>query len=120
MTAEIRKVEVGDPLLIGYPIEPNSSEIWAGFWQSELAAIWGIVPVSLLSDTAFIWSIGTPVLRQCPKTFLRVTREWIRTVQQEYPILMGCCDHKTTLVKHLGAVFTKGPGDYDIFTIGER
>ncbi len=122
MTAEIRKINRDDPLLAPYQSESveQSQDIWAGFWNGELALIWGLIPVSLLSDKAYIWSVGTPILRRCAKTLLRLSRLWLKEIAQEYPELLGLCDQKTAWVKHLGAEFEQTKGEYALFTIRAR
>lgn len=122
MTAEIRKLDHDDPLLTDLRCDmvQASTKIWAGYWNGELAIIWGIAPTSLLSDTAFIWSRATPVIRQCPKTLLHVTRQWVHEMGEEYPNLIGVTDRKTVFIEHLDAEFAKGPGEFSAFTIRAR
>ena len=107
MVAVIREIKADDPLLLPClgDVVKASQGIWAGFWDGELVAMWGLVPESLLSDTAYIWSYTTPVVTRCKKTFLKVTKAWIKARQEEYPRLVGLTNCKTSFIKHIGADF---------------
>ena len=71
MVAEIRNISHDDPLLdcCRSDLVEGSSNIWAGFWDGELVGLWGVVPGSLLSETAYIWSFILPSVAKCKKTF---------------------------------------------------
>ena len=114
MSVEIRKITADDPLLLPYQSDVirASTEIWAGFYINELGLVWGIVPGSLLSETAYVWSISTDVVKKCPKTLLRASRQWLKEMSENYSILVGLCKQDTAYVKHLGAEFS---GNFDGF-----
>jgi hypothetical protein len=122
MAAEIRNITSDDPLLdcCRSDLVEGSSNIWAGFWDGELVGLWGVVPGSLLSETAYIWSFILPSVAKCKKTFLRVTKDWVEDMLKEYTTLCGLTNCKTVFIKHLGAEFHDGIDGYSAFTIRAR
>lgn len=119
MSAEIKQVTYLDPLVLS--IDPGNlipreiwqthieqSKLWVGLWKSELVILWGIFPLSLLSEKAFIWSWATPKIKQCKKSFLRLSKKMLAYHFQEYTELFGYCVGSSIWLKHLGAEFTKG------------
>lgn len=120
MRSEVRELTKDDPLLaefVDVPAFKATTRVWAGFWDGELAAIWGIAPNSAISDTAFIWSIGYPPLAKCRRQLLLVARFWLKAMSDEFTDLVGVCDKSTALVKHLGGVFGNKSGDFYPFAI---
>lgn len=120
MRAEVRELDRDDPLLGGFRdchTYKATTRFWAGFWDGELAAIWGIAPNSAVSDTAFIWSVGYPVLAKCRRMLLIVTRSWLRAMAQDFTTLVGTCDDTTALVKHMGATFGEAKDGFRNFVI---
>lgn len=122
MSVEIRRIEKNDPILIPFTsdVTQASTEIWAGFYNGELGIVWGILPGSLLSDTAYIWSIATDVVKRCPKAFLRASRQWLKSMSGEYAIFVGLCRRDTTYVQHLGAEFFDDHDSFARFEIKVR
>lgn len=86
----------------------ETTRLWIGLWHGEVAVVWGLVPGSMLSDEAYVWSLATPVVRRCRKALLREGRAWIEAILKDYPTLVGYCVGTTTLVRHLGARIVLG------------
>ena len=122
MVAEIRKVSADDPRLAPYhsDVLDQSRDIWIGTYDGELMLVCGIVPMSLVSDTAYIWSVTNPEVKHYALSLLRESRRWLKGILQEFPILVGLCDCKTAWVKHLGAEFNPGANGLHTFTIRAR
>lgn len=88
-----------------------SDDRW-GAWDEDGQWIiaWGIVPQSLLSDRAYLWSLGRgDMLRRYRRDLLRISRRVVGDFLNSYPILFGTSDRRTCFLDHLGAVW----GDID-------
>lgn len=94
-----------------------SEQIWVGLWEGKIAIVWGLCPGSVLSDTALIWSWSTPVVMQCRKTFVRLSRLAVAQALQAYPTLTGFCSADSHWLRWLGAEIGPGPGEFSSFTI---
>lgn len=81
------------------------SEIWVGLYNGQAVIIFGLIPDSLLSLNAYVWSFTTPVVRLCRKSFLKHSWSFLEILLKEYPNLVGHCVTKSTWLKHLGAQF---------------
>jgi hypothetical protein len=106
-------------------LNPNiqhSSEKYAAWRTDETGdnfiIAWGIVPQSLLSDRAYLWSLADPnVVCTCKRALLRHTRRIIGEFHRHYPILFGMSRRETRFLDHLGAVW--GDTDSEGFTYFE-
>jgi hypothetical protein len=106
MRVEIRQVHASDPLVDSLLVDPTlrgSEEIWAGLADGELVIIWGLIPASLLSDRACLWSHTTEAVGKCRKTFIKLSRLAVRQALASYPVLFGICDGSTSWLRYLGA-----------------
>ena len=119
MSAEIEKVKASDPALDPWRNEviEASRDIWVGRWNGKVVLVWGLIPQSLISDTAYVWSASTPEVRHCAKALLKLSRQWVREVQAEFTILTGFCECKTSWLSHLGAEFRPGIRQFYEFQI---
>lgn len=115
MKAEVRQIAADSPLVARIISEHFSaedtkawkehlrrSELWAGFINGDLVAIWGLIPSNLLSEKAYLWSWVAPGLR-AKKTFLQGSREIVAWMLTRYPTLYGYCLGPTVWLRHLGA-----------------
>lgn len=66
-----------------------SDRAWAGWIGGDIAAMWGVVPLTLLSDTAAPWLIGGHGIDRHPIAFLRQSRAVINEMQRGYELLRG-------------------------------
>ena len=95
----------------------TSAQIWGGYADDELVILWGVIPGSLLSPEASIWSWSTPVVRKYRKTFVKLSREVVSAMLREYPILTGFCKGQSHWIRWLGAEFGEPIGEYSSFVI---
>lgn len=95
----------------------QSEEISAGRINGELICLWGMIPASLLSDKAYIWSYAFPAVARHPKTFLKVAKGIIAQYLKAYPILICHCAQKVTFVKHIGGELVHDFGPYSTYII---
>lgn len=87
----------------------HSECCWLGKIDGEFACIWGLIPPTLLSSTAYLWLlVGEPVDRH-KFVFVRHSQIEIRRMLDIYPTIVGHCDvrHKRSMqwLKWLGAKF---------------
>ena len=121
MKVELRQVRVDDPLVVdilrGVGVE-FSEQIWVGLGNDELVAIWGVIPPTILSTTAYVWFHNTPAIKKYRKTFAKVSLEVLRNIKSQYPTLYGVCNCDSKWLKWLGAEFgDKQPDGYTPFMI---
>lgn len=120
MKVEIRKVEITDPLVDGLIADPHlrgSEQIWAGLADGRLVVVWGLLPPTLLSDEAYLWSYATEEVSRCRKTFVKLSRMAVEQMLNEYPTLWGWCKGQSRWLQWLGAEFGAQMGEFTLFTI---
>src|SRR2546423_1138059 len=102
----------------------SSSDIWYADLDGEIACIWGLIPPTLLSQTAYIWLFDTDLCAQ--HTFMLVRQSQIMMAQmlERYPIITGHCrigrDRSIAWLKWLGAEFGLPQGAAIPFTIRKK
>ena len=69
----------------------NSSRIWIGTVDSKLVAIWGLIPPTLMADTAYLWLRTTMHLDSHVFLFIRHSQRAIAAMLEEYPEIVGHC-----------------------------
>jgi hypothetical protein len=70
----------------------NAEMAWAGMVDDEVACIFGVTGASLLSETGYPWLIGTDLIEQHAKPFLRRNRKMVGVMIERYPILKNYVD----------------------------
>lgn len=118
MKVEIRTLEANSYLLAHLSEEFRSSQhIWGGFANGELVVVWGLQPASALSDTAYIWSWTSAVVKKYRRPYIRFSKTVVNLMLEEYPILVGLCEEKSHWLCWLGARFGGPNGKYISFVI---
>lgn len=74
----------------------GSSEAWAGLAGGELVCLFGVAPLTLVGVTGIPWLMGSILLEQHQRAFLRRNREFIDRWQTEYPMLRNFVDARNT------------------------
>lgn len=95
----------------------DSEEVSAGRIDGQLICLWGMIPASLLSDKAYIWSYAFPAVTKYPKTFLKVAKIIITQYLKAYPTLICHCTQKITFIKHIGGELVHDFGPYSTYII---
>lgn len=67
----------------------ESSKAWAATVDGEPAALWGVVPVGLLTGTGIAWMLTGRAVEKAKWTFLRECRDRLVEIQREYPVLIN-------------------------------
>ena len=66
-----------------------AGDIWAGWVNGELEAVWGVISPSFLSDDAYLWLWNLPVKH--PIILARYSLRVISTLHERWPNLHGHC-----------------------------
>lgn len=86
-----------------------SAKLYLGAIHGHLCCAWGLIPPTLLSDTAYLWLFSTPAIDEHKFLFVRTSQRVIEEMLQEWPVINGFCDHSNLRsmrwLKWLGARF---------------
>jgi len=100
IASDIRDEDRDEILRLGYGSVPDmlalsidrSAMCGTWFHQDRPIALFGIVPISVATDTASPWLIGTNELSRCKASFLRETQRWIAEWRRQYSVLSNHVD----------------------------
>lgn len=67
----------------------NSSRTWAGMVDDRLVCMWGLIPPTLMSDTAYLWLITTKHLHGHEFLFIRHSQRAVQSMLEEFPEIVG-------------------------------
>lgn len=67
----------------------NSSRTWAGLVDNKLVAMWGLIPPTLMSDTAYLWLVTTKHLRGHQFLFIRHSQRAVEAMLEDYEEIVG-------------------------------
>lgn len=91
----------------------NSSEAVTIQMDGRPIAMFGLVPDSLLGNSARVWFLGTDELARMKKTFVKMSRKYIRDFLRKYPVLWNLVDQRYAQsilwLKSCGAEFSESP-----------
>lgn len=62
---------------------------WAGFWNGEIACVYGVMSPSLMSDEAYLWLLTNDIVRDHAFTFVRHSQIVVRELLKEYNVVHG-------------------------------
>ena len=92
----------------------QSTRVWVGMDDGKVAAFWGIMLPTLISDRAYLWLYTTPVLDNHKFVFVRQSQVWIKETLKEFPLIVGHAlsgeDKSIRWLKWLGAKFLHPEG----------
>lgn len=74
----------------------RSEMAWAGMVDDQVACIFGVAGASILSETGFPWMIGTHLIEQHAKAFLRRNKQMVQQMLDRYPHLENYVDVRNT------------------------
>lgn len=101
-----------------------TQHLWAGIADDELVCAWGLVPPTLLSDTALLWLYDTPAVEQHKFTFIRRSQLAVEEMLKLYPRITGVtlydADRSRKWIEWLGGTYGKREGKIMPFTIEQR
>ena len=67
----------------------TSALCWTATVDGEVAAIFGVVPVSLLGDDGVVWMLGTPLVARNARSLMRIFRPYLGLMLKAYPHLLN-------------------------------
>jgi len=117
---EIREVEEGDiAILVRNMREHDKQEVNAatrmgirnavktsvklssysktGLVNDELVCMWGVCPISLISGSGSPWMLGTDLIKEKQRIFLRRSKPWLDDIRKDYRYLENFVDERNVL-----------------------
>jgi len=98
-----------------------SLDMWAGFIDERMAAIWGLIPPTLLSTQAYLWLWTTDVIKDHQFILIRHSQLVMEKMLKDYPSIVGHAvvgnDKAIRWLKWLGAKFGEPCGNAIPFRI---
>jgi hypothetical protein len=99
----------------------NSSDAWVGYHGDKVLGFAGVIPPTLLSDSAYFWLYTTPHFAARRLSAARVSRRLVADCLSRYPILVGHCTAQSSRwLQWLGATLGEPQGPVIPFRIEAR
>lgn len=99
----------------------TTTQYWMGWVDGEVVCVYGVIPPSLASDTAYLWLYTTPALDGNEFVFVRHSQRAVQELLKIYPRIVGHATvgaHRSLRwLKWLGAAFNEPKGDLIPFNI---
>ena len=67
----------------------RSTQVRYGFVDGEIAAMWGLIPPTLLSSSAYLWLLTTEIAAEHKFLLVRHSQRWIEDALKVYPTIVG-------------------------------
>lgn len=99
----------------------NSPDAWVAYDDDRVLAFAGVIPPTLLSDTAYFWLYTTIHFKSRRITCTRISRRLVTAALACYPILVGhCTEQSRRWLLWLGASLREPIGPLIPFEIRAR
>ncbi len=99
----------------------NSTRLWLGQDEGRVLAVWGLIPPTLMSDTAYLWLYTTKHLHQHSLILVRHSQRLVQSMLDDYPTIVGHgqvgARRSLRWLRWLGAEFGEPQGQFLPFTI---
>jgi hypothetical protein len=69
----------------------RSIEVRYGLVDGEIACVWGLIPPTLLSTTAYLWLLTTDIIAEHKFLFIRHSQRYIEQALEIFPNIIGDC-----------------------------
>lgn len=69
----------------------RSREVRFGLINGDLACMWGLIPPTILSSTAWLWLVTTEIVAEHKFLFVRHSQRWMEEALKVYPEITGDC-----------------------------
>jgi|SRR5215472_2545499 len=66
-----------------------SEEVWFGLHDDRVAAVWGLIPPSLISNRAYLWLLTTDIVDHHKFLFVRHSQVVIEDALKRYALVVG-------------------------------
>lgn len=102
-----------------------SVKLCIGSVDGDMCCAWGLIPPSLLSNTAYLWLFSTDAVEDHKFLFIRHSQIEVKKMLEEWPVITGYCQASNQRSKRwltwLGASFGEsGRQDFLPFTIRSK
>lgn len=91
----------------------RSIEVQLGLIDGKPACVWGLIPPTLLSTTAYLWLLTTDIVAEHKFLFVRHSQRYIEEALRIYPEIVGDVIvpnlSAVRWIKWLGGVFEPAP-----------
>lgn len=78
----------------------RSIEIRQGLVDGKVACVWGLIPPTILSNTAYLWLLTTDIIAEHRFLFVRYSQRYIEEALKIYPTIIGdVVGHNTSAKK---------------------
>jgi|SRR5580693_785470 hypothetical protein len=67
----------------------RSIEIRQGLVDGKIACVWGLIPPTVLSTTAYLWLLTTDIIAEHKFLFVRHSQRYIEEALKKYPTIIG-------------------------------
>ena len=67
----------------------RSIEIRQGLVDGKVACVWGLIPPTILSNTAYLWLLTTDIVAEHRFLFVRHSQRYIEEALKTYPTIIG-------------------------------
>ena len=95
-----------------------------GMVDGEVAAMWGLVPQSLLSNQAYLWLLTTDLAQEHKFLLVRYSQMFVESALKHYATIVGHCEAGNIPAKRwirwLGGEFGAGDGKKVPFVIKRK
>lgn len=95
--------------------------MWVGRIDGEVACVFGVVPPTICSDTAYLWLWVTEAVKEHQFIFVRRSQVMLKELLKEYRALTGACkvgdDTAVRWIKWLGGRFAQPERGFVPFVI---
>lgn len=86
-----------------------STKSWVGYVDDTLICCWGLIPPTIMANTAYLWLYTTPAVTEQWFPFVRHSQRQIEVMLREYPTITGHCladaERSIRWVRWLGGAF---------------
>ena len=67
----------------------RSIEVRQGLVDGKVACAWGLIPPTVLSNTAYLWLLTTDIIAEHKFLFIRHSQRYIEEALKKYPTIIG-------------------------------
>ena len=69
----------------------RSAKIYYGEVNGQVACVWGLIPPTILSDSAYLWLLTTDIVAENKFLFVRHSQRYVEEMLKEFPLIIGDC-----------------------------
>lgn len=92
----------------------SRSLIYSAYLDGVVAAAWGLIPPTLLSESAYVWLLTTPLAERHKFLLVRYSQLFVEEMLKKFPELVGDVilpnDRAIRWIKWLGGEFREPQG----------